>query len=76
MITNFNNLSQLSFDECKKSIIVTDWGLKPNKKIILDNTLNLKGLTLLTNNEINFIHLNNFKGFDLLSKPLFETNSI
>jgi len=69
MITNFNNLSQLSFDECKKSIIVTDWGLKPNKKIILDNTLNLKGLTLLTNNEINFIHLNNFKGFDLLSKP-------
>jgi hypothetical protein len=73
IITNFNNLSQLSFNECSKFLIkISDWGLKPNKKIILDNTLHLKGLTLFSNDETNSIHFNNFKGFDLLSNPFKE----
>jgi len=59
IITNFNNLSQLSFNECSKFVIrISDWGLKPNKKIILDNTLHLKGLTLFSNDETNSIHFN------------------
>ncbi len=72
ILKDFNNLSQLSFDECKKPIILTDWGLKPNKKIILDNSLHFKELKLLTNDNINLVHLNNFKGFDLLSNPFKE----
>jgi hypothetical protein len=72
ILKDFNNLSQLSFDECKKPIILTDWGLKPNKKIILDNSLHFKELKLLTNDNINLVHLNNFQGFDLLSNPFKE----
>jgi len=69
-ITNFNNLSELSFNECKNELIMlTDWKLKPNKKLILDNTLNFKGLTIIPKNKLIFIQLINFKGFDLLSHP-------
>ena len=76
ILKDFNNLSQLLFNECIKPIILTDWGLKPNKKLILDNTLNFKELKLLTNDNLNLIHLNNFKGFDLLSNPFKEINFI
>jgi hypothetical protein len=76
ILKDFNKLNELKFNECKKPIILTDWGLKPNKKIILDNTLSFKELKLLTNDNLNFIHLNNFKGFDLLSKPFKEINFI
>ncbi len=74
-IKNFNNLSELNFNQCKEPIInVNNWELKPNKKIILDNTLNLKGLIFMLNNKSDtiFFHLSNFRGFDLLSDPFKE----
>ena len=62
-ITNFNNLSQLSFNQCKEPIIVHNWQLKPDEKLILDNTLNLKGLAIITENKfLNcIVNLINFK---------------
>jgi hypothetical protein len=76
ILKDFKKLNELKFNECKKPIILTDWGLKPNKKIILDNTLNFENLTLLSSDNINFIHLNNFKGFDLMSKPFKDIKFI
>ena len=76
IITNFNNLSQLKFNECNEPIIVNDWGLKPNRKLILDNSLNFKGLMFNLVNEVISIHLDNFKGFDLLSNPLKDIEFI
>jgi hypothetical protein len=77
-ITNFNNLSQLTFNHCKEPIIVYNWQLKPDKKLILDNRLNFKGLTIITKNKyLNcIVNLINFKGFDLLSNPFKDINFI
>ncbi len=77
-LTNFNNLSQLSFNQCKEPIIVHNWQLKPDEKLILDNTLNLKGLAIITENKfLNcIVNLINFKGFDLLSNPFKDINFI
>ena len=41
---------------------IFNWGLKPNKKLILDNSLEFKGLKILSKSS-QFIHLINFKGF-------------
>jgi len=71
-LTDFNNFSELSFNQCNESISLTSWILKPNKKIILDNTLNFKGLKLFSNENLNDIQLVNLKGFDLLSNPFKE----
>jgi hypothetical protein len=71
IIRNFNNLSQLEFNNCNETITgfgIFNWGLKPNKKLILDNSLNFKGLKIFSKSS-QFIHLINFKGFDLLSNP-------
>jgi hypothetical protein len=70
-ITNFNKLSELDFNQCNESITNSYWKLKPNNKIILDNTLNLKGLSIISTTNI-LIYLSNFKGFDLLSNPFKE----
>jgi hypothetical protein len=78
-IKNFNNLSELNFNQCKEPISVNNWGLNPSSKIILDNTLNLKGLIFeLLNKKADtiFFHLSNFKGFDLLSNPFNEIKFI
>jgi hypothetical protein len=76
IIRHFNDLSQLEFTQCNESIIIKDWGLKPNQKLILDNTLNFKGLMINLINEIICIHLDNFNGFDLLSDPFKEIQFI
>jgi len=74
IIKNFNNLSELSFNQCNEAIVISHWGLKPNKKLILDNTLKLKGLKIITDDPIVYIQLLNFKGLDLLSNPFDEIN--
>jgi len=68
-ITNFNNFSELSFNYCKEPIIIASWIIRPNKKLILDDSLNFKGLTLFSSEKLEDIQLNNLKGFDLLSNP-------
>jgi len=74
-ISDFNNLNELSFNQCK-TIKISILELKPNKKIILDNSLNLTGLTLTTQTIPFHIKLINFKGFDLLSHPFEDVNFI
>jgi hypothetical protein len=74
IIKNFNNLSELSFNQCKETIKLSHWGLKPNKKLILDNTLKLKGLKILTDDSIIHIQLINFKGLDLVFNPFDDIN--
>jgi len=76
IIRNFYNLSQLEFTQCNEPIIVKDWGLKPVQKLILDKTLNFKGLMFNLINEIICVHLDNFNGFDLLSDPFKEIQFI
>jgi len=50
------------------------WGLKPNRLLILDDSLNLKGLKVRPENEIFAVIFNNFKGFDLKSNPFKNIN--
>ena len=49
-------------------------GFKPNKQIILDNSLNLKGLKIQPENEIFGVLLENFKGFEFNSNPFNNIN--
>ncbi len=73
-IENFDNFTQLEFKKCKKPIEISDFGLNPNNKLILDNSLDFKGLKLIPKNKVYNIYLSNFKGFDLLSNPFKEIN--
>jgi len=72
VINSFNNLSELKFDQCKETIFISHWGLKPNIKLILDKTLHFKGLKIYSDVSIMHIQLLNFKGLDLLSNPFKE----
>jgi len=67
--TNFDDLTQLRFNECKKPISFTNWRIQPSTKLILDNTLKLDGLTFILKNLTRTIELSNFKGFDIMSDP-------
>lgn len=49
---------------------------KPNKQLILDNSLNLKGLQLKPVNDMFLTVFENFKGFDLTSNPFMSNVSI
>jgi len=45
------------------------WGFKPNKPLILDDSLNIKILKIQSENEAFAFILENFKGFDIKSNP-------
>jgi len=49
-------------------------GFKPNKQLILNNSLNLKGLKVNPINDIFMTIFENFKGFDLTSNPFKYVN--
>jgi hypothetical protein len=74
IITNFDDLNSLNFN-CSNQINMSMLGFKPNKQLILDNSLNLKGLKI-TNpvNDMFVIIFENFKGFDLTSNPFKYVN--
>ncbi len=74
IITNFDDLNSLNFN-CSNQINVSMLGFKPNKQLILDNSLNLNGLKV-TNpvNDVFMIIFENFKGFDLTSNPFEYVN--
>jgi hypothetical protein len=68
MITNFNSLESLYFN-CSKPLKMSMWGFKPNKPLILDDSLNIKILKIQSENEAFAFILENFKGFDIKSNP-------
>jgi hypothetical protein len=70
IITNFDTLESLNFN-CSQIVNMSMWGFKPkpNKLIILDNSLNLKGLNIQPENEMFGFIFENFKGFDFKSNP-------
>jgi hypothetical protein len=73
MITNFNSFESLYFN-CSKPVNMSILGFKPNKQIILDKSLNLKGLKIQPENEIFGVLLENFKGFEFNSNPFNNIN--
>jgi hypothetical protein len=52
-ITNFDNLNSLNFN-CSNQINMSILGFKPNKQLILNNSLNLKLLNSMNCLEFNF----------------------
>lgn len=64
VIYNFNSLDELKF-KCESTYNVSILRIKPNTKIILDNSLNLTGLKLHSQEKLFVILLDNFKGIDL-----------
>lgn len=59
--TSINQIvNELKFDQCKKSIFINHWGLKPSIELILDKTLHFKGLKIYSDNSIMHIQLANF----------------
>lgn len=72
MLSDFSNLKELNFSSCQSPIRARTLTLKPSKRIILDNTLNLTGLVINPLLEIFSIELNNFKGFELNTASVFE----
>ena len=62
IITNFDKLDSLNF-KCIYPFNMSILGLKPNKPVILDNSLNLKGLKIQPINEIIDVLFENFKGY-------------
>jgi hypothetical protein len=73
IITNFDSLDSISFN-CSYQIDMSMLGFKPNKQLILDNSLNLKGLKVKPVNDMFLIVFENFKGFDLTSNPFKFVN--
>jgi hypothetical protein len=73
IITNFDSLNSLNFN-CSNQINMSILGFKPNKQLILDNSLSLKGLKVNPVNEMFMTIFENFKGFDLTSNPFKYVN--
>ena len=73
IITNFDSLNSLNFN-CSNQINMSILGFKPNKQLILDNSLNLKGLKVNPVNDMFMTIFENFKGFDLTSNPFKYVN--
>jgi hypothetical protein len=67
-LSNFDNLKELKFN-CKQEINITLLALQPNNPIILDESLDIKNLTITSNYNYLLIILYNFKGIDLISNP-------
>lgn len=74
-LTNFDQLSQLEFN-CSEPISMGIWEIKPNGQIILDNTLNLTGLSIRSSGIYFSICLFNFKGLDIASNPFSQLHLI
>ena len=68
-IANFDSFNQLNFSCDNKTMVLSFIEIKPNKKLILNNSLNLNGSIIQPKNLIFAIMLNNFKGFEIQQNP-------
>ncbi len=69
LINNFDRLEDLNF-QCNQTVDISFIELKPSKKIILNNSLNLNNLVIQPRKlGIFSVMFNNFKGFDIQQNP-------
>ena len=77
IITEFNNFTEINFASCPIATL-SAIELKPNKKIIFDNSFDVNGLTINPIGEHFNIILNNLKGIECRFEPFknisFTTN--
>ncbi len=65
IITDFNDLNELNFTNCKQSLQNTSFlEINPKNKIILNNSLNINGLKISIYKDFFAISIINFKGID------------
>jgi hypothetical protein len=68
----FQSFSELNFTKCNDTFIDNEFIIFPKKKLLLDNSLDFKQISLYSKRMPLFVILKNIKGFDLESNP-FET---
>jgi hypothetical protein len=66
---NFDNLNQLNFSCNNETLFPSFIEIKPNRKLVLNNSLNFNGSIILPKNNVFSIMLNNFKGFEIQQNP-------
>jgi hypothetical protein len=72
-LTNFDSLSELNFN-CSLTIDLENLALRPNKPLILDNSLKFNKVPIRPTTELFCIILINFKGFEINSFPFNNAN--
>lgn len=72
-LSNFERFEQLKFN-CESPIRLTIWSIFPFESLILDESLNLTGLTILPIEKTYFVVMYNLKGFDLNFNPFKKLN--
>ncbi len=75
-LSDFDRLEELNFD-CNETVNISFIKLKPNHKIIYNNSLNIRSLTIRPlKPDIFSLMLDNFKGFVIESNPFEKVNFI
>ena len=72
IVENIQNFSELNFTNCNNKLIKNVLIIFPKKKLLLDNSLNFKQISLYSKQLPLFVMFRNLKGFDLESNP-FKT---
>jgi hypothetical protein len=75
-ISDFDDFSQLNFTTCQSSVNITGLRIKPNRKIILDESLDFNGFKFNIMTQIFDIHLVNLKGIDFSLNNLNNLKSL
>ena len=73
ILSDFDSFSELSFN-CSGNIELQHLAIKPNKPLILDDSLKFNKVTIWPTKELFCILLINFKGFDINSFPFKSAN--
>lgn len=74
-LSNFYKFDQLKFD-CPTPINMSIWEICPFEPAILDETLDLTGLSIQSDGQGLLVFLKNLKGFDLKTNPFEEMHYI
>jgi len=75
-LSDFDRLEELNFD-CNETVNISFIKFKPNHKIIYNNSLNIRSLTIRPlKPDIFSLMLDNFKGFVIESNPFEKVNFI
>ncbi len=72
IVENIQNFSELNFTNCNNKLTKNVLIIFPKKKLLLDNSLNFKQISLYSKQLPLFVMFRNLKGFDLESNP-FKT---
>ena len=68
ILKNFKNLNELKFN-CSKTFNISILEIRPDNKLLMDNSINFTGLTISALETYFSITLVNINGFDLEANP-------